>query len=102
VGRWQTIFADRVHIAVIAIGDAEESRRIFGQSGARDILTGAAEGLHRTYGAFATPSAVAVAPDLTIASSPATGRDAIEDLIRLTVRQFDPMNDPWSRTINVA
>lgn len=102
VSRWQAIFVGRLRIAVVGLGNAEETRMAFGEYQAENVLTGAGSDVKTAYGITATPAAVAVGPDGTIASGPVAGKDAIEDLIRLTLRQFDPMNDPWSQTIHAA
>jgi uncharacterized membrane protein YphA (DoxX/SURF4 family) len=102
VSRWQGIFRDRLRIAVVGLGNAEATREAFSRYKAADVMVGAGPDLQRAYGVTATPAAVAMGPDGTIAGGPVVGRDAIEDLIRLTLRQFDPMNDPWSQTIHAA
>lgn len=102
LGRWQATFAGRLRIAVIGIGEAEEMRRVCDGYGIQDVLTGTTDDVQRAYGVLATPGAVAAAPDGTVVSGPVIGQNAIEDLIRLTLRQFNPMCDPWGRTINAA
>lgn len=102
VSRWQAIFLSRLRIAVVGLGNPEETRMAFGRYQAENVLTGAGSELKTAYGVTATPAAVAVSPDGTIAGGPVAGKDAIEDLIRLTLRQFDPMNDPWSQTIHAV
>jgi protein-disulfide isomerase len=102
VPRWQAIFQNRLRIAVIGLGKAEAARTTFSRYKAADLMVGADTELRGAYGVTGTPAAVAVAPDGTIASGPVAGKDAIEDLIRLTLRQFDPMNDAWSQTIHAA
>ena len=100
--RWQTTFAGRLRIAVIATGEPEPTRRALDGYGLGDLLTGAAEDVQRAYGVRGTPAAAAVAPDHTMLTSPVFGQDRIEDLIRLTLRQFDPMHDPWRQTTRAA
>jgi hypothetical protein len=100
--RWQTTFAGRLRIAVIATGEPEPTRRALDGYRVADLLTGAAEDVRRAYAVRGTPAAVVVAPDRTIVASPVVGQDRIEDLIRLTLRQFDPLHDPWSQTIHAA
>ena len=100
--RWQTTFAGRLRIAVIATGESEPTRRALDAYGIVDLLTDAAGDVQRAYAVRGTPAGVAVAPDRTMVTSPVAGQDRIEDLIRLTLRQFDPLHDPWSPTIRAA
>jgi peroxiredoxin len=100
--RWQTTFAGRIRIAVIAVGEPEPTRQALEGYQIGDLLTGTAGDVQQAYGVRGTPAAVVVAPDRTIVASAATGQDRIEDLIRLTLRRFDPMHDPWNQTIHVA
>jgi peroxiredoxin len=102
LSRLQTIFASTLGIAVVAIGEPQSTRRVFDQYDAQNVLTGLAGETQRAYGALITPAAVAVAPTGRLLGTVVVGTDAIEDLIRLTLRRFDPMHDPWSRTINAA
>lgn len=100
--RWQTTFADRLRIAVIATGEPEATQRALDGYGIRDLLTDAAGDVQRAYAVRGTPAGVAVAPARTMVTSPVVGQDRIEDLIRLILRQFDPTHDPWSQTIRAA
>ena len=99
--RWQTTFAGRLRIAVIATGEPEATRQALDGYGIGDLLTDAAGDVQRAYAVRGTPAGVAVAPDRTMLTSPAVGQDRIEDLIRLTLRQFDS-HDPWTPTIHAA
>jgi hypothetical protein len=100
--RWQTTFAGRIRIAVVAAGEPEPTRQALNGYQIGDLLTGIAGDVQRAYGVRGTPAAVVVAPDRTIVNSPVTGQERIEDLIRLTLRQFDPRYDPWNQPIHAA
>lgn len=100
--RWQTTFAGRIRIAVIATGEPEPTRQALDGYRIGDLLTGATGDLQQAYGVRGTPAAVVVAPDRTMVTSAVDGQDRIEDLIRMTLRQFDPTHDPWSQTTHAA
>lgn len=102
LGRWQVALADRVQIAVVGIGDRDATRRICQEYGVADVLVDGDGEVWRAYGMLGTPSAFAVALDGRIASGPALGPDAIEDLIRLTLHRDEPMSDPWKPKTSVA
>ena len=100
--RWQSTFAGRLRIAVIATGEPEPTRQALDAYRIIDLLTDGTGNVQRAYAVRGTPAGVAVAPDRTMVTSPVVGQDRIEDLIRLTLRQFDPMHDPWSQTTRAA
>lgn len=87
LGRWQASLADRLTLAVLSFGTAEENRATFAKHGVATVMLQESAEMMSDYRVRATPSAVVVAPDGTIASAPAEGAPTIETLVRLTVRR---------------
>ena len=96
--RWQVTLAERVAIAVIMTGEAEGAKALCTDRGIQNVLVDAGdEPLWETYRMPGTPSAVAVAPDGRIASDAVRGADALEELVRQTVRRAPQAAERWQR-----
>lgn len=85
LARWQTALADRLTVAVLSNGAPEPNVAIAREYGLRDMALQDGVEIMREYRLQATPSAVLVAPDGTIASNPALGALTIEPLVRLAL-----------------
>jgi peroxiredoxin len=99
---WEAALAQRVRFAVIAGRDAELARAVRDQYGASTVLVDEAAEAQQAFGVRFTPTAFAITPDGLIASGPAAGPDAVEDLVRLTLHRLPPMTHSWSQTSQVA
>jgi len=78
---WQRELAPAVKIAVIAEGSAETNREKFAARGVDLVLLQKEREVAERYGAYGTPSAVAVAADGRITSFVAQGAAAIRSLV---------------------
>lgn len=96
LGRWQASLADRLTLAVLSFGSAEENRATFDEHGVGTVMLQEGAEMMSDYRVRATPSAVVVAPDGTIASAPAEGAPTIETLVRLTLRRQELAADAGS------
>lgn len=86
LSRWQAVLADRLTIAVVSTGSAEENRSITAE-GIEEVLLQQEWEVMSSYRMDATPSAVVVAPDGRIASTTVEGSRPIEPLVRQTLRR---------------
>lgn len=102
LGSWQATLAGRLHIAVIATGNANDARGVEDHYRLSGVLLDRSGEILRAYSVYRTPTAFAIAPDGKLISGPAMGYDAIEDLIRLTLHRGEPMIGQWDQTINAA
>jgi hypothetical protein len=85
--RWQVALAERVAIAVIMTGEPEAAHTLCSERGVQNVLVDPGdEPLWEAYRMPGTPSGVAVAPDGRIASAAVRGPDALEELVRQTIR----------------
>jgi len=85
LGRWQTALADQLTIALISTGSVEDNLEME-TNGLMSVLRQDDWEVAEAYRIDATPSAVVVTPEGTIASAVTPGAPAIEPLIRLTLR----------------
>jgi peroxiredoxin/uncharacterized membrane protein YphA (DoxX/SURF4 family) len=102
VGSWQAALTARLQIVIIGTGDPDQMRLVSQEYGLADVLVDGDRTVLRAYGMFGTPAALAVTPKGLVASGPAFGQDAIEDLIRLALHRLAPMFEPWNRTTHAA
>ena len=91
LGPWQMTLSERVRIAVVAFGDQERAKAICTDHHVSDVMLDPGGAVWRAYGVNGSPVAFAISPEQTIVSGPAIGRDAIEDLIRLSLRRIQPL-----------
>jgi peroxiredoxin/uncharacterized membrane protein YphA (DoxX/SURF4 family) len=85
LARWHDTITERVDITLITPGKAVEAERVAHEHALTNVLIDERSTVMHAYGTMATPSAVLVAPDGTVRSTPATGPIAIESLIRLAL-----------------
>jgi peroxiredoxin len=84
--RWQIALADRVSIAVIVDG-ADAARDLCTEHRVENVLVDdRSNPVRLAYQMPTTPSAVAVSPYGRVASDAVRGADAIEELVRQTIR----------------
>ena len=98
LGRWQTTLADELTIAVIVAGNADAALRLCDEHGVSNVLIDNVDDpLWRAYRMPGTPSALAVAPDGTVASRAVLGADALEELVRQTIRRSAEADETWKQ-----
>lgn len=85
VARWRRAHAARLAIALISTGDAAAAGAVAAEHDLNDVLLVDNGEVQRAYRAGATPSAVLVSPDGTVASRIAQGEPAIERLVASAV-----------------
>jgi len=85
VGRWQGSVSDRLTIAVLSSGDAQTNSHLFDYGVSNVGLQADAE-VMEAYRPSATPSAVILAADGSVATAGANGAPAVELLVRLALR----------------
>jgi thiol-disulfide isomerase/thioredoxin/uncharacterized membrane protein YphA (DoxX/SURF4 family) len=81
IAQWQQEFAEKLSIALLSEGSAEDNRSKFGSSGLAKILLQKQRETAEAYQVYATPSAVMIAPNASVASYVAQGSDEIQKLI---------------------
>jgi uncharacterized membrane protein YphA (DoxX/SURF4 family)/peroxiredoxin len=92
---WQLSLAERLTIALLSEGEAEDNRGTAEQLGLNDFLLQEQRSeVLDEYGTGGTPSAVVVDPDGSIASPAAGGPWAVEELIRVALRRAEPSRAP--------
>ena len=101
--RWQVALAERLVLAIVMTGDAAAARELCSEHGVENVFVDETDKpLWEIYKMPGTPSAVAIATDGTIASSSVSGADAIEQLVRHTVRQGEQTAEAWKRATPVG
>jgi peroxiredoxin len=88
LGRWQSTLADRLTVAIVTRGAAQDNRAVAEEQGLTNVLLQEDMEVMTAYRVNATPSALIVSPDGTIASSAVSSLVSIEPLIRLTLRRI--------------
>ncbi len=83
VGRWQRTYAGRLTFAVAVDGTADDARAERRDHGLEQVIVDDGAALADAFEAHATPTAVLVDHDGSVASWVAGGVDAIRDLVRL-------------------
>jgi peroxiredoxin/uncharacterized membrane protein YphA (DoxX/SURF4 family) len=86
LARWHDTIAERVALTVVTTGEAKEAEELAREHAPADVLIDEQSTVSHAYGVAGTPSAILVAPDGTVSSTLATGRIAIESLIRLALQ----------------
>ena len=81
IGRWQREHANTLSVALISQGTADANRKKSSEHGLTHVLIQEKREVAEAYDAVATPTAVLVAADGTIASYPAAGAGAIHALL---------------------
>jgi len=86
IGRWEAALSDRLTMAIVSSGSAEDNRIMAEKYGLTDVMVQEESEVLESYYLTGTPAAVVVTRDGLLASSSANGAYAIEPLIRLTLR----------------
>jgi peroxiredoxin len=86
IARWQVSLAGDLPLFVVSAGTREQAREAAREHGVSNVLLDPQRTIAESYGVSATPCAVVVNGDGTIASGQAVGASAIEALIRRTLR----------------
>jgi uncharacterized membrane protein YphA (DoxX/SURF4 family)/peroxiredoxin len=87
IRRWQETLSDRLTVAIVSVGTAEQNQDIVDQHGFVETFLHGGSDVLDAYRVDGTPAAVMVGPDGRIASSLARGSAPIEPLVRLTIQQ---------------
>lgn len=93
LSRWQRTLSDRLTIALIASGTADEARGMSEEFGLHDVLFQEDPTVFRAYRASGTPSVVIVSPDGNIGSRVRASHGVVEALIRRAARDAVPVPD---------
>ena len=88
---WHDGLASELTIALLSEGSAEANRELLDGHGSAEVLLQKRGEIRQACELRQTPSAVVVAPDRKIASVGVAGENAIEELIRLTLRRSDTL-----------
>lgn len=87
VAAWQRDAVAHFNLAVLSQGSREDNRAKIDQHGIHTVLLQREHEISDAYDALATPSAVLVRPDGTIASPVAVGAEAIRSLVSNTINE---------------
>jgi len=87
VGRWQRSLAGRLNIVVMTGDTVEQNLPLIEEHGLDNVVLQENYETMYEYRIRATPTAIVVAPDLTVATLPATGAASIEAVTRLALRR---------------
>jgi uncharacterized membrane protein YphA (DoxX/SURF4 family)/thiol-disulfide isomerase/thioredoxin len=85
VAQWRQTLSERLTIAVITMGTAEQNA-VFGDEGLEDVLLQQGTLVSDQFGVTGTPSAIFISREGKIASNPAVTEFGIEPLVRLALR----------------
>ena len=86
LARWQETLSDRVTVAVVARGTAEDNAEFFGDHDMVNLLVDGDRAVFDAYNIRSTPTAVAVTPDRRVALAPAGGLHMPEVVMRIMIR----------------
>jgi uncharacterized membrane protein YphA (DoxX/SURF4 family)/peroxiredoxin len=86
LARWHHTLAGRLAITLVAQVDGRQAEALARQHTLDDVLIDEQATVMHAYGVNANPSAILVASDGTLRSTPVAGRVAIESLIRLALQ----------------
>lgn len=90
LGRWQDSVGDTVALVPIFSGDRADIERLSQDHGLRIALAEQGRATFERFALHATPSAVLIDPDGTIAGAAAEGSQAVEALVRAALGRADP------------
>jgi peroxiredoxin/uncharacterized membrane protein YphA (DoxX/SURF4 family) len=85
LARWHDTITERLALTLVADVEAMEAEKLARKHALTDVLIDEQSTVMHAYGVTATPSAVLVASDGTVRSTPVAGPVAIESLIRLAL-----------------
>jgi uncharacterized membrane protein YphA (DoxX/SURF4 family)/peroxiredoxin len=101
--RWQVALAERMTIAVIMNGDADAARVLCTEHDVQHVLVDdGGSPLWESYRMPGTPSGVRIAPDGRVASAAVRGAEALEELVRQTIRHESQTAAQWTQPTPVA
>jgi len=86
LARWQETLSDRVTVAVVARGTAEDNAEFFGDHNMVNLLVDGDRAVFDAYNIRSTPTAVAVTQDRRVALAPAGGLHMPEVVMRIMIR----------------
>lgn len=86
LARWHDTITERLALTFVTPAEAQEAEKLAREHALTNVLIDEQSTVSHAYRAMATPSAVLIAPDGTVASTPAAGPIAIESLIRLALQ----------------
>ena len=90
VGQWQRTLIERLTIALISVGTAEQNADKFADHGYANVLLQDETEVTTAYHIGGTPSAVLVSPEGKVASHTAEAEPTIEPLVRVALRHGVP------------
>jgi thiol-disulfide isomerase/thioredoxin len=95
VAEWQTQHAGRVTVAIASHAEPEQVDAEAAEFGLSRVLVDERQELYRAFEASGTPSALLIAPDGSVASHVASGREPIEALVASVVdARGAPVGEP--------
>jgi uncharacterized membrane protein YphA (DoxX/SURF4 family)/peroxiredoxin len=86
LARWHDTITERVALTLVTAVEGGEAEKLAREHALTDVLIDERSTVSNAYGVNATPSAVLVAADGTVRSTPVAGPIAIESLIRLALQ----------------
>jgi cbb3-type cytochrome oxidase subunit 3 len=86
LARWRSAFGGRITVGIISSGTTEQVRERWQEVDVDDVLLDPSDKVLLAYRLRATPACVLIAPDGTIASTPAAGVHGAEVLFREALR----------------
>lgn len=95
LARWHDTITERLAITFVTPVEADAAEQLAREHALTNVLIDEQSTVMQAYGTMATPSAVLVAPDGTVASAPAAGPVAIESLIRLALEDQRRQAPAW-------
>jgi peroxiredoxin/uncharacterized membrane protein YphA (DoxX/SURF4 family) len=86
LARWHDTVTERLALTLVTPGEAIQAEALAREHALTDVLIDEQATVMHAYGVWGTPSAILVASDGTVRSTPVDGRVAIESLIRLALQ----------------
>ncbi len=86
LARWHDTVTARLGLTLVTPGEATEAEQLAREHALTDVLIDEQAAIMHAYGVWGTPSAILVASDGTVRSTPVAGHVAIEALIRLALQ----------------
>jgi thiol-disulfide isomerase/thioredoxin/uncharacterized membrane protein YphA (DoxX/SURF4 family) len=101
--RWQVTLAEHVTLAAIVAGNEDAALTLCTEHGVDNVLYDDAPApLWQSYHMPGTPSGVVIAPDGRVASASVSGAEALEELVRQTIRNGLQTAEAWKQPTPVA
>ena len=101
--RWQVTLAEHVTLAAVVAGNEDAALALCTEHGVDNVLYDDAPApLWHSYHMPGTPSGVVVAPDGRVASASVSGAQALEELVRQTIRNGLQTAEAWKQPTPVA